>query len=259
MSILTGPVTSKGDQGTGHRDLSAEATWTLLYRVGGVAALIALSLLAVAIVVFIAHPPPTAVVDWFGLLQTNRLVGLVDMDLAMLLSEILLIPIFLALYVALHRASESLMALGTTLGLVGIVLYLTSNPCFSMAALSDQYAAATTEAQRSALVAAGQATLATWTGTAYDVGYVLGGIAGLIVTLVMLHSAVFSKATAYVGIVLFALMVVPPTVGPIGLLLSFLSLVPLAIWYVLIARGLFRLGSVVPGVEAGGIPATLTR
>jgi hypothetical protein len=83
------------------------------------------------------------------------------------------------------------------------------------------------------------------------VGYVLGGIAGLIVTLVMLHSAVFSKATAYVGIVLFALMVVPPTVGPIGLLLSFLSLVPLAIWYVLIARGLFQLGSAVPGVDAG--------
>jgi hypothetical protein len=220
-----------------------DGTWSWLYRVAGAAALLALLLLVVAIVVFIAQPPPNSVVDWFKLFQSNRLVGLVDLDLAMLLSEALLIPIFLALYVAPRRASEASMALGTTLGLVGIAVYLTSNPCFSMLSLSDQYATATTDAQRSALLAAGQVMLTTWQGTAYDVGYVLGGVAGLIIAVVMLRSNVLGKATAFVGILLFGLMLVPPTVGLIGLVLSFLSLVPLAIWYVLIARRLFQLGS----------------
>ena len=39
------------------------------------------------------------------------------------------------------------------------------------------------------------------------------------------------------------LMLVPPTVGTIGLLLSLISLVPTLIWLIPIARKLFQLGS----------------
>jgi hypothetical protein len=59
----------------------------------------------------------------------------------------------------------------------------------------------------------------------------------------MLQSNVFSKATAYVGIVMGVLMLVPPTVGTIGLLLSLISLIPTLIWLIPIARRLFQLGS----------------
>jgi len=231
---------------------SADGGWTWLYRVAGVAAVISLVLLPAAIVVYTFSPPPSSVVASFAQFQTNRLVGLVDLDLVMLVDSVLMIPVFLALYVALRRANESLMALGTTLGLVGIAVYLTTNPCFSMLSLSDQYAAATTDAQRAMFLAAGQALLTTWTGTAFDVSYVLGGVAGLTIATVMLRSTLFGKATAYVGIVLNALMLVPPTVGTIGLILSFLSLVPLAIWYVLIARRLFQLGAISSHANAPG-------
>ncbi len=71
--------------------------------------------------------------------------------------------------------------------------------------------------------------------------YVLGAVAGLIISAVMLRSNIFSKVTAYVGILMNVMMLVPPTVGTIGLLLSLISLVPLAIWYILIARRLFQL------------------
>jgi hypothetical protein len=52
------------------------------------------------------------------------------------------------------------------------------------------------------------------------------------------------------GIILKAIMLVPPTVGTSGLILSFLSLVPMAIWLILIARGLFQLGNGVPTKDA---------
>jgi hypothetical protein len=100
------------------------------------------------------------------------------------------------------------------------------------------------------LLAAGQAVLTTWQGTAFDMSYVLGGVAGMIIAVVMLRSDVFSKAIALIGIILKAILLVPPTVGTIGLILSFLSLVPLAIWWVLISRRLFQLGYGVPTKDA---------
>ena len=253
MNRLVESVGNQGTPMTGDHDWSADVAWKLLYRIAGAAVVISFVLLFVAIAVYSFSPPPTTVVASFAQFQANRLVGLVDLDLVMLIDSVLMIPVFLAFYVALRRASESLMALGTTVGLVGIAVYLTTNPAFSMLTLSDQYATATTDAQRAIFLAAGQAMLTTWTGTAYDVSYVMGGVAGLIVAAVMLRSNVFGKAPAYVGIVLNAMMLVPPTVGPIGIIVSFLSLVPLAIWYVLIARRLFQLGSIAPRVQAGDV------
>ncbi len=80
--------------------------------------------------------------------------------------------------------------------------------------------------------------------------YVLGGAALLIISTVMLRSTIFSKVTAYVGLVLSVTMLVPPTVGTIGLVFSLGSLVPLEIWLILIARRLFRLGQGVSKEEA---------
>lgn len=227
---------------------TTEATWKPLYRVGGMAALISVAVIPLAIVVFIAWPPagfaPTAsnVIDWFKLFHNNPLGGLLDLDLLMLVGEAVMILVYLALSVALRRVSPSLTAMALTIGLIGIAVYFTANQAFSMLSLSNQYAAATTAAQQSSLVAAGQALLATYQGTPFDVGYVLGGIATLLISAVMLRSTLFNKATAYVGILLGILMLVPANAGTPGLIFGFASLVPTVIWDILIARRLFQLG-----------------
>ena len=83
--------------------------------------------------------------------------------------------------------------------------------------------------------------LATYQGTAFHVSYVLGSVAGIIIGAVMLRSNIFSRVTAYAGIlgnvVGFGLYV--PT---IGLFLSVISGPILWIWYILIARRLLQLG-----------------
>lgn len=60
----------------------------------------------------------------------------------------------------------------------------------------------------------------------------------------MLRSGVFSETTAAVGILIGVMMLVPPLppIGVIGLALSYIVIVPSAIWNILIARRLFQLG-----------------
>ena len=228
---------------------TTESAWKPLYKVAGVAALIMVVFIPIQSIIFFVWPPPSTVIGWFTLFQNNRLLGLLDMDLLLIIDQVLMGLVLLALYAALKRASPSFMAIALTLGLVGVAVYFASNTAFSMLALSFQYAAATTDAQRSTFLAAGQAMLALYQGTAFDVSYVLGGVATLIISVVMLRSNIFGKVTAYVGLLMSIMMVVPPTVGTIGLVFSLISLVPLAIWLILIARRLFQLGSGVSKEE----------
>jgi len=226
---------------------NANPSWSWLYKVGATAALIVVAFIPLQIILFLAWPPPgfqpksSNVIGWFTLFNKHTLVGLLQLDLLLVVDQILSVPIILALYVALRRASESVMAIATALGLVGIAAYLSSNTAFAMLFLSQQYATATTEAQRSQFVAAGQAMLATYAGTAFQVNYIVGAFVMVMTALVMLRSKLFSKATAYVGI-LASVIGLGLYVPRIGIFLSVASVPFLAVWNVLIARRLFQLG-----------------
>jgi hypothetical protein len=218
-----------------------EPTWKPLYRAAGAAALLSIVFTFLAVIVFIVNPPPTTITAWFDLFQRNSLLGVLDLDLLMLVTYVLMGVVYVALYGALRRGHTPVMALATLCGLASIVTYISSNIAFNMLVLSGQYANATTEAQRSAIRAAGHAMLAIWQGTAYDVSYVLGGVATLLVAAVMLRSHAFGRGTAYVGVVLGVLMLVPATGGAIWRYMSLVSLVPTVIWLALLARRFFQL------------------
>ncbi len=218
----------------------ADSTWKPLYRVGGVAALMVVVLYVIQMIVFVASPPPSTVVGYFTLFHKNALLGLLDLDLLSIADYALFVPMLLALSIVLRRVSPSFMVIATALGLVGIATYFASNPAFEMLSLNSQYAAATTDAQRSLLVASGQAMLAIYQGTAFDVSYVLLAVAPLIISVVMLQSTIFGKVTAFVGVVANGLAL-GLFVPAIGVFLSLVSVVGLLVWYVLIAWKLFML------------------
>ena len=227
---------------------TANSRWNGLYKTGGATAVIMVVCIPITVFFYIASPPPETVIEHFTLFQSNRLLGLLGMDLLYLLSNVVAIPMYLAFYIALRRVSESSMLIATTLGLVAVVALFAARPAFDMLVLSDQYAAATTDAQRGVLLAAGEAMLAIFNGTAFQVHYVLGSISLLMISVVMLRSDVFSKPTAYVGIVasVTGLGLYVPT---IGVSISILSVVGLWIWYILIARRFFQLGQRVSKEE----------
>lgn len=219
-----------------------ESGWSSLYKIGALSALILVLLTVIQITVFMSNPPPSTVAGWFALYQTNRLVALIDHDLLLVVDWALFIPIYLALYVALRPTNPGLALLSVALALVAVAVYLSSNTSIHMLLLSDQYAAASTETQRSAYVAAGQAMLAIYQGTAFQASYVLGSIAPIVISMVMLQSQVFSKATGYAGIAANVLAFGLYVPG-IGIFLAILSAVALMIWDILIARRLWRMAS----------------
>jgi len=247
FNIETPPTSPKPEEAS--RAAIAGTSWKSLHRVGSAAALLVVVLYVIQIIVLVVSPPPSTVVGYFTLFHKNALLGLLDLDLLSIADYVLFVPMFLAIYIALRRISPSFMAIATALGLVGIATYFASNTAFEMLSLSSQYAAATTDAQRSLFVASGQAMLAIYQGTAFDVSYVLLAIAPLIISVVMLRSTTFGKVTAYVGIVANVLAV-GLFVPAIGIFLSLISVVGFLIWYILIARKLFQLGSGITKEEA---------
>ena len=187
-------------------------------------------------------PPPTLVNDWFNLLHASPFLGFLNLDLLYLVNNLLLIPIYIALCIALKPTHESIAITALIVGLVGIAAYIPSNVAFEMLAISKLYSVAVTPTQQSILLAAGQALIVKNEGTAFLVYYILNAIALLLFAFAMLRSRVFGKRAAYAGIVAGLLMLVPSTVGTIGLIFAFTSLLPWAIFSILIARTLFQLG-----------------
>jgi hypothetical protein len=218
---------------------TADARWHWLYKIGGAAALISVVIIPISIVAYFVWPPFPD--DILVVIQEDRLAGLMSLDFLYLLSNFFAIPLFLVLYVTLKRVSESFSAIALALGFVGLLSLVPSRPILEMFAISNQYAAATTDAQRAIYLAAGEAVLALFHGTAFNVHYLLGSASLLISSFLMLRSDIFGKRTAYVGIVT-NIVVFGLYVPKIGIYISLLSVVGYLIWYILIARRLFQLG-----------------
>lgn len=222
-----------------------------LFRVGGVATLIASVLfrrnLGPEISLFSPITAPGSISDWFMLLQKHRLIGLAYLNFFDIVNYALMGLMFLALYAALRRVNKSYMIIATIFGIVGITVYFASNTAVSMLSLSNQYVAATTDVQREMLLAAGQATLGVYQGSGMYMSFLLLAIAGVIISIVMLRSNFFSRATAYMGILActFDLIycITFAFVPKIDVYLLSAAGLFLFIWHILIGVRLLRLGS----------------
>lgn len=218
--------------------------WRGVFAAAGIAALLSAAFIPLQFVVFIGWPPPTShsLTEWFALFQSNPILGLLSLDLLMMVEQLLIVPIVIASWVLLHRTSESLMALASTLWLVAAALLVSSNTGFEMLSLSHGYAAATTDAARAAYAGAAQGMLASYwdMGSAFVFGYVLTALAGILVGVAMLRNRVFTRAAGWavlsgnvVGLGIF--------LPGIGIPLALLSVVVLWAWYVLVGIRFVRL------------------
>jgi hypothetical protein len=240
------------------KDQSRRSNWNNLYKVGGVAALFSVfvALTDIALTFFPAgaeQPGTMTAVDWFTLFQDNWFFGLRNLGLLPnILNLALSIPLFLALYEAHSHTNRVYAALAMILSFLGTAIYLSNNAAFPMLALSTKYTAATTDAQRTLLAAAGEAILARGEDFAPGafIGFLFGEIAILAISFVMLRGRVFSKAAAFTGILAGVLLTIftiwatfIPVLFEISMILALIGGLLSIAWYILTARRLFQLGS----------------
>jgi hypothetical protein len=244
-----------------------------LYRVGGAAVLIAALLfrrnLAAEFALLrslgvIGGPTavPSSASEWFDLLARNRLIGLLLFNVFDLVNYALLGVMFLALYAALRGSGRRVMVIALILGLVGIVIALASSRAFPMLLLSGRYAALS-GTERATLLVEGEKLLRVdnpgvlYPGTGPTLALFLVTVAAVMVAIGMLRSPVFSRATAYLGIVaegVQLLYFVALALVPLPVLLAIppsLAAPFRLVWYLLIGRRLFQLAAVERADEGG--------
>ena len=222
--------------------------WRGLYRLCGVGALVLLVYcLATIIIMAITGGQPATVEETLTMLQGNRLVGLLRMDLLTVLVMPLYYVLFLGFLVSLWRAHLVNAVLAFLLVLTGVTLFLAMPSVFSYAFLSDRLAQVAGDAQRAQILAAGEAIQAAdmWRGTGAMVGGLLTQTGAVLISFVMLRGTVFGKAAAWMGIITHGLDLLHILVGffapELGILLMIVAGPLYLIWFPLVARGFWRL------------------
>lgn len=195
------------------------------------------------VAIFFISPPPTTVIQYFELFQKNVFLGLLDLDLSLTVDNLLFIMVYVGLYFLLKKSNRILVTLGLVFSIISVTLYVMSREAlFSMLNLSNQYSLATSETERTTLETIGQTMLTIYNGTCFNVSYFLGGVTIILFSIAMLKSYIFTKLTGWLGLIMGILMLVPPTFGKLGFVLSFLSIIPLMPWLIIISIRFFKLG-----------------
>ena len=230
-----------------------EPNWAGVYKLGGVAVLVTVLVgILESTIQFlpVSNIPLDTVLDWFVLFQEHPFMGLRNMGLLNIFLNTLALFTYFALYVA-HRenSNQPYAALAMVIAFLGIGVFLATNRAFPMLDLSNQYAAATTDRQQAMLEAAGKSMLTV--GQSHTpgtfLGFFLSEVAGIIISVVMLRSNIFSKINAYAGILGFSVLLVIEFFSTFfGLSNAMIMLFMFGgflstIWYILIARRLFQL------------------
>lgn len=224
--------------------------WKGLLVLGAWAALASVALIVIQIVLYVVWPPPETTVEFYDLLNTNPVGGLVALDTLYIVSNLLAYLLYFALAVVLWKVSRSGVVVAVAFGVLGMAAYMASPRPVEMLALADAYGRAGA-AEQVALVAVGDGMLATWMGTAFDVYYFFNLATLLIFAILMLRSTVFTRATALWGLAAAVLMAVPSNFGTLGLVFALASLLPWAVFAILVARRLFSLSVDPAGFGAG--------
>ncbi len=217
--------------------------WKDLYKIAGIAAIVSEIVIFLGIVTYFIWPYApgnNATESIFLLLQKDPLGGLVSLDLFLFVGNLFSIILFLALYVSLKRVNESYALIALAFGLIGVVLLIPSRPIIELVSLSGSYASATTEAAKSQYLAAGTSLLAMFDGIGWFMNTFLGALSLLISSILMLKSNIYSKSTAYVGIIT-NVVVCGFFIPNLSIFLLFLSLPGYMIWYFLLAKKFFQM------------------
>jgi hypothetical protein len=210
------------------------ARWRGVLAAAAAGAILTAICIPLQVALFIAAPPPAShsVGAWFDLFNSSPIVGLLSLDLLMMVEQVLAIPIILALFLLVVRASPSATLLGAAAWLMGAILFLGSNTAFEMLALARGYSAAV-PADQPAYLAAGQGMLASYwdMGTSFVFGYVLSAVGGIVLGTALVRSGALGRSAGW-------LLAVANVVGlgiflpGVGVAVSLFSVLLLWVWYV---------------------------
>jgi hypothetical protein len=218
-----------------------------LYRVGGISALV----LGIAYIITIAlyvpvGAPPSGAEARLTYLAGNTTVWWAILGLSVL-TDFLFVPVALSLYLALKGINRNAMLVATACVGLFIVLDLavTWTNYASLITLSGNYAAATNDTQRAVFVAAANYPSAVLESSLLGVYAILVPSFGYLMTGLVMLKGIFSKSTAYLGLVSGILGIVsvagPFFASSLSVTIIIASVIT-TVWVLFVGYRLYRLG-----------------
>jgi len=234
----------------------AEFQWNWLYKVGAVAALIAMFANILDILLGFGGTEvftygSRSAIEWFAIYQGSWFKGLYSLGILNLVYLAAMLPVYLALLAA-HRKKQAVFVILTMIVfLVSMSIYISNNAAIPLLVLSNKYTLAGTDVQRSIYMAAGESVLARgedFTPGSF-IGLFSGGLAAIALSYIMLRGGVFGKVNAWIGIAGFSFLsifTILATFVPALYVLAFYFFGSIGgllalVWFALVARRLFQL------------------
>jgi len=159
--------------------------------------------LSTMMIMLLIGTPPSTIQECFDILNTNKLFGLLRLDILTVFTMPLYFILFYAIYRALLSKDNELLNLSTISVFSGLILFLATPSVFSYLNLSDNFAIANNEITKQQLLSAGQAIFSSdmWHGTGAKIGGLLIQIGATCVSILMLKRKIINRPTAIVGII----------------------------------------------------------
>lgn len=195
---------------------------------------------------------PTSVVEWFSMLQTYPLLGLIYLQFLDVINYILVSFIFLGLFFYFKNTKPTQAKVAILFGIVAVLILIFTNPALGMMRLSKQYYHATTSIERDALLLEGEQLIPfallelTWQGMLVYFSQICFALAGLIYSILMIKSADFKKWVGRIGIIGYGFLltfVIPLFFIPALLFLPYtLAAIFIMVWHIVVGINLIKLG-----------------
>lgn len=224
----------------------AETNKKGLYRLGGISAIVlGISYIVITVVYILGGALPSGAEGWLQFMATRTTAWWIILGLSVL-TDMLFLPVALALYVALLDVNRNAALVGAGLVAMFAILDLAVTwPNYAaLIVLSGDYAAATTDVQQTMIVAAAAYPVSVLHSILFSTYAILVPSLGILILGLVMLKGVFNKVTAYSGVatgILGIIAVVGPFVlsglGTFAVLASVLT----TIWVLLAGVRLVRL------------------
>ena len=198
-------------------------------------------IIPIQVLIFMFVPMPEEALGFITLMHDNPIMGLLHMDLLYIFNNTFLIFFYFALFMTLNPKHKSRLNIALITGIIGAILYYTSNRSVEMLLLSDKYFSTTDLTLRLSYIAIAESYLDIWKGTAFNAYYILSAISLILFCIEMLKSSFYKRSTGIIGLISGILMVVPSGFGIVGLIMSLLSLIPWIIFSVMVVMRLNKI------------------
>ena len=214
-----------------------------IFKLGSIVAILSMILITFSIVAYFIWPYKGNTTDIeviLLVLQTDRLGGLISLDVSMLIIGPITLITFLSIYYLVKQVDEPLAFFALLLNIIAVVLVILCRPLIELVTLSNQFALATDTIEKARILSAGEVFRTQMDGTAWTIQTAFFMIAGLINNSLMLKTAYFKKRTAWTGIVISAIGL-PFFLPGIGLIFLFFNTIGSIPWLIFVAFDLYKI------------------